>query len=105
MGSILQGPFPQKLMRICTRYPAPLLGYMGTENRPALPGRKGAIMTIHDKIPESKPHRVNEMQVGDTLFTVISVESDRARERLYDKVKRMILNNENTETPTTPTAA
>lgn len=105
MGSILQGPFPQKLMRICTRSLAPLLGYMGTENRPALPGQEGADMTIHDKIPESKPHRVNEMQVGDTLFTVISVESDRARERLYDKVKRMILNNENTETPTTPTAA
>ncbi|MGI6325533.1 MAG: hypothetical protein ACOX1U_00955 [Saccharofermentanales bacterium] len=39
------------------------------------------------------------MQVGDTLFTVVSVESDRARERLYDKVKRMILNDENTETP------
>ncbi|MEY8382248.1 hypothetical protein AALG83_03665 [Christensenellaceae bacterium 44-20] len=56
-------------------------------------------------ITNNKPIRVTEMQVGDTLFTVISVESDRARERLYDKVKRMILNNENTEMPPTATAA
>ena len=56
-------------------------------------------------ITNKKPSRVTEMQVGDTLFTVVSVESDRARDRLYDKVKRMILNNETTETPATPTAA
>ncbi len=41
-----------------------------------------------------KPYRTTEMQVGDTIFTIVSVESDRARERLYDKVKRMILNND-----------
>ena len=56
-------------------------------------------------IIHNKPSRVTEMQVGDTLFTVVSVESDRARERLYDKVKRMILNDENSETPPTATAA
>ena len=56
-------------------------------------------------ITEKKPSRVTDMQVGDTIFTVVSVESDRAREHLYDKVKRMILNNENTETPPTATAA
>ncbi len=56
-------------------------------------------------ITQKKPCRVTEIQVGDTLFTVVSVESDRARERLYDKVKRMILNDENTETSTTATAA
>ena len=56
-------------------------------------------------ISNNKPCRVTEMQIGDTLFTVVSVESDRARERLYDKVKRMILNNETTETTTPPTAA
>ena len=56
-------------------------------------------------ITEKKPSRVTEMQVGDTIFTVVSVESDRAREHLYDQVKRMILNNENTETPPTATAA
>ena len=56
-------------------------------------------------ITKKKPSRVTEMQVGDTLFTVVSIESDRARERLYDKVKRMILNNETTETPAPPTAA
>lgn len=56
-------------------------------------------------ITQKKPCRVTEMQIGDTLFTVVSVESDRAREHLYDKVKRMILNNKNTETPTTAAAA
>ena len=56
-------------------------------------------------ITNNKPSRVTEMQIGDTLFTVVSVESDRARERLYDKVKRMILNDENTETPPAATAA
>ena len=56
-------------------------------------------------IANNKPCRVTEMQIGETLFTVVSVESDRARERLYDKVKRMILNNETTETTTPPTAA
>ena len=56
-------------------------------------------------ITNNKPSRVTEMQIGDTLFTVVSVESDRAREHLYDKVKRMILNDEKTETPTTATAA
>ena len=62
-------------------------------------------MTIHDKIPESKPHRICEMQIGDTLFTVVSVESDRAGEHLYDKVKRLILNNKNEKTPPSTTAA
>lgn len=56
-------------------------------------------------IANNKPCRVTEMQIGDTLFTVVSIESDRAREHLYDKVKRMILNNETTETTTPPTAA
>ena len=41
-----------------------------------------------------KQYRTTEMQVGDTIFTIVSVESDRARERLDDKVKRMILNND-----------
>ena len=56
-------------------------------------------------IPDDKPHRTSQMQIGDTLFTVISVESDRAREHLYDKVKRMILNDEAQETMSVPTAA
>lgn len=55
-------------------------------------------------IPDNKPHRTSQMQIGDTLFTVISVESDRAREHLYDKVKRMILNNESQETISVSTA-
>ena len=56
-------------------------------------------------ITKQKPSRVTEMQIGDTLFTVVSVESDRAKERLYDKVKRMILNDETQETISVPTAA
>ena len=48
-------------------------------------------------IPDTKPHRTSHMQIGDTLFTVVSVESNRAREHLYDKVKRMILNDEKKE--------
>lgn len=56
-------------------------------------------------ITKNKPSRVTEMQVGDTLFTVVSVESDRAKERLYDKVKRMILNDETPQTTPPPTAA
>ena len=56
-------------------------------------------------IPDIKPHRTSQMQIGDTLFTVISVESDRARERLYDKVKRMILNDDAKETIVVSTAA
>ena len=56
-------------------------------------------------LTKNKPCRVTEMQVGDTIFTAVSVESDRARERLYDKVKRMILNDETQETTTTAAAA
>lgn len=56
-------------------------------------------------ITKNKPSRVTEMQIGDTLFTVVSVESDRAGEHLYDKVKRLILNNENEKIPTSATAA
>ena len=56
-------------------------------------------------IPDTKSHRTSQMQLGDTLFTVISVESDRAREHLYDKVKRMILNDDAKETIVVSTAA
>lgn len=69
-----------------------------------LPGRKETVMDVNT-ITKNKPSRVTEMQVGDTLFTVVSVESDRARERLYDKVKRMILNDETPQTTPPPTAA
>ena len=33
------------------------------------------------------------MTVGNTLFTVISVQSDSARETAFDKVKKLILGN------------
>lgn len=56
-------------------------------------------------VVDSKPRRITEMQVGDTVFTVISVESDRARERLYDKVKRLIMDSEASPDTDLPPAA
>ncbi len=42
-----------------------------------------------------KPCRKTEMKIGDTLFSVISVQSDSARETAYDKVKKLIMNETN----------
>ncbi len=42
-------------------------------------------------ITNNKPRQVTEMQIGETFFTVVSVESECAKEHLYDKVKRLIL--------------
>ena len=39
-----------------------------------------------------KTSRTSYIEIGDTLFTVISVESERAKEHLYDKIKRLVLN-------------
>ena len=44
-------------------------------------------------IYEGKPCRSTEMAVGNTHFTVISVQSESAKETAYDKVKRLILDN------------
>ena len=44
---------------------------------------------------DGKPCRVSEMQIGATLFTVISVESTAAKETAYEKVKKLIMNNTN----------
>ena len=38
-----------------------------------------------------RPFRVSEITVGNTLFTVISVQSENAKETPCDKVKRLIL--------------
>lgn len=53
-------------------------------------------------ITQNKPYRVSEMQVGETVFTVISMESDLAKESLYNKVKRMILDSEENIVGTLP---
>lgn len=42
---------------------------------------------------EGRPCTVSEMTVGNTLFTVISVQSDSARETAFEKVKKLILGN------------
>lgn len=58
-------------------------------------------MDLNDIITK-KPYRVSEMQVGETIFTVISMESDMAKENLYNKVKRMILDSGDNKTNTAP---
>ncbi|MBQ7736416.1 MAG: transposon-encoded TnpW family protein [Oscillospiraceae bacterium] len=42
---------------------------------------------------QGRPCSVSEMTVGNTVFTVISVQSDHARETAYQKLKRLILDN------------
>ena len=42
-----------------------------------------------------EPWRTSELQVGDTIFTVVSLQSDAARDTAYTKVKKLILNNVN----------
>jgi hypothetical protein len=37
--------------------------------------------------------RSSEMTIGNTTFTVISVQSDTAREMAYDKAKRLVLDS------------
>lgn len=49
---------------------------------------ESAITTYKDK-----PCRSSEMTVGNTTFTVISVQSDAAKETAYDKVKRLVLDS------------
>ena len=47
---------------------------------------------IGDK-SKSTPSRISEMQIGNTMFTIISVQSDNARESAFDKVKKLILDH------------
>ena len=42
---------------------------------------------------QGRPCRTEEMKIGNTLFTVISVQSDAAKETAYEKVKKLILND------------
>lgn len=44
---------------------------------------------------KEKPRRTTELQVGDTIFTVVSLQSDVARDTAYTKVKKLILKNVN----------
>lgn len=53
-------------------------------------------MTVTANAPgtyKGKPSRVTEMEVGNTLFTVISVQGEHARETAYDKVRKLILDH------------
>ena len=42
---------------------------------------------------QGRPCSVSKMTVGNTNFTVISVQSDHARETAYEKVKKLILSH------------
>ena len=41
---------------------------------------------------ENKPVSVTEKVIGDTLYIIESVVSNAAKETAYDKLKRLILN-------------
>ena len=45
------------------------------------------------KTYRGRPCRSTEMKVGNTIFTVISVQSENAAETAYDKVKRLLLSD------------
>lgn len=45
---------------------------------------------------KDRPCRVSEMEIGNTLFTVISVQSEAAKETAYNKVKKLILDGAET---------
>lgn len=47
------------------------------------------VVESHNGRPCSK----TEMQIGETMFTVISVQSETARETVYEKVKKLVLNS------------
>ena len=42
------------------------------------------------KLEKGKPC-VTQMNIGDTIYIIESVASDKAKETAYDKVKRLIL--------------
>lgn len=42
---------------------------------------------------DGKPCRNTEMTVGNTLFTVISVQGESAKETACDKVKKLIMDS------------
>ena len=42
---------------------------------------------------KGRPCCSEEMKVGNTLFTVISVQSEQAKETAYDKIKKLILSH------------
>ena len=48
---------------------------------------------VNTSIYNDKPCRSTEMAIGNTLFTVISVQSDAAKETAYNKVKKLILSS------------
>jgi hypothetical protein len=70
--------------RFCIRSPTPLSALDSCEDFNTPPGRKEAHM-------DNKPVSVTEKVIGDTLYIIESVVSDTAKETAYDKLKRMIL--------------
>lgn len=46
---------------------------------------------MNDNTYKGRPCMVEKIQIGQTIFSVISVQSDAARESVEDKIKRLIL--------------
>ncbi|MBQ0072226.1 MAG: hypothetical protein KBS81_10325 [Spirochaetales bacterium] len=46
-----------------------------------------ALTAVHN----GRPCRLSEMTVGNTIFTVVSVQSDSASETAYEKFRKRIL--------------
>ena len=90
---ILQGVIPPKTYaNLCVRPHARCTIKKSQRFSPPTGVGKETAMDVNT-ITDNKQSRVTEMQIGETLFTVVSVESGRAKEHLYDKVKRLILDD------------
>jgi hypothetical protein len=48
-----------------------------------------ALTAVHN----GRPCRLSEMTVGNTIFTVVSVQSDSASETAYEKFRKRILDD------------
>ena len=87
----LQGAIPPKTYAIlCVRPHARCTIKKSQRFSPPTGVGKEIAMDVNT-ITDNKQSRITEIQIGETLFTVVSIESDRAKEHLYDKVKRLIL--------------
>lgn len=61
-------------------------------NQYAPNGQKGDTAVVIETY-KGKACRKAEMQIGETMFTVISVQSEAAKETAYEKVKKLVLNS------------
>ena len=87
-GSVLQGLFPLKLMRIFTRDPGTVSQRKSCRDLTGAMARKEINMEDN-----SKTVSVRTKQIGDTLLVIESAVSTDAKETAYNKIKRLILDH------------